>query len=170
MKRLPGSVGVITCMDSRVNLESIGIPQFGTNGESESPVRIIRTIGAMPEARSLVIGMFLAGIRELAVVMHTDCGCCLAFSKVDTIIDNLKTRLSAEKFKQFRSEIGEPLRENLIGWLKAFEDPRQAILSEIRALKKLSYVPDDFIIHGLLYELETGAIEIVVNGHHLDLT
>src|SRR5215218_9604208 len=43
VKRTPGSVGVITCMDPRVNLEAIGIPQFGANGESASPVRIVRS-------------------------------------------------------------------------------------------------------------------------------
>src|SRR6185436_6732436 len=89
VKRTPGSVGVITCMDPRVNLEAIGIPQFGANGESESSVRIVRSIGAMSESRSLVIGTCLAGIREFAVLMHTDCGCCLAFSKIDTVIENL---------------------------------------------------------------------------------
>lgn len=132
IKRTPGSVGVITCMDPRVNLEAIGVPQFAESGELDSPVRIIRSIGAIPEARSLVIGTFLAGIREFAILMHTDCGCCLAFSKVDTIIENLKKRLTPEKLAAFRSDIGEPFRENLITWLKAFEDPRSAVRNEIR--------------------------------------
>ena len=101
--RTPGSFGVITCMDPRVNLEAIGIPQFEVKGECNSSVRIVRSIGAMPEARSLVIGMFLAGIREFAVLMHTDCGCCLAYSKVDTIIDNLRKSLSPQNFERFQS-------------------------------------------------------------------
>ena len=165
VKRTPGSVGVITCMDPRVNLEAIGIPQFGTNGESESPVRIVRSIGAMSESRSLVIGTFLAGIREFAILMHTDCGCCLAFSKVDIIIENLRKRLSPPKFEQFQAEVGEPFRENLIRWLKAFEDPREAVRDEIAAMRKLSYVPDDVMFHGLLYDLGSGAVEVVVNGY-----
>lgn len=165
VKRTPGSVGVITCMDQRVNLEAIGIPQFGANGESESSVRIIRNIGAMSESRSLVIGTFLAGIQEFAVLMHTDCGCCLAFSKVDTIIENLRKRLSPPKLEQFYAEVGEPFRENLMRWLKVFEDPREAVREEIAAMRKLSYVPDDVVIHGLLYDLGSGAVEVIVNGY-----
>ena len=165
VQRTPGSVGVITCMDPRVNLEAIGIPQFGLNGESDSPIRVVRTIGAMPEARSLIIGTFLAGIREFVVLMHTDCGCCLAFSKVDTIIENLKRRLSPSKFERFHADIGDPFRENLIKWLKAFEDPRQAVREEIDNLRTLSFVPDDVVFHGLLYNLDSGKVEVVVNGY-----
>jgi carbonic anhydrase len=165
VNRSPGSVGVITCIDPRVNLEAIGIPQFGPTSESDSPVRIVRSIGAMPEGRSLVIGMFLAGIREFAVLMHTDCGCCLAFTKIDTIIENLRKRLSRPKLAQFQAEVGEPFRDNLIKWLKAFEDPREAVSREIAALRKLPYVPDDVIFHGLLYDLGSGAVEVVVNGY-----
>ena len=119
----------------------------------------------MPEARSLVIGMFLAGIREFAVLMHTDCGCCLAYSKVDTIIENLRRSLSPQKLERFQSEVGSPFRESLIAWLKAFEDPRDAVRNEISTLQGLSYVPDGVIFHGLLYDLETGAVEVVVNGY-----
>lgn len=165
VQRTPGLFGVITCMDPRVNLEAIGIPQFGVKGEGRSSVRIVRSIGAMPEARSLVIGMFLAGIREFAVLMHTDCGCCLAYSKVDAIIENLRKRLSKRKFEQFQAEVGLPFREKLIAWLKAFENPRDAVRNEISLLKELSFVPDDVIFHGLVYHLETGAVEVVVNGY-----
>ena len=166
IKRTPGSVAVITCMDPRVNLEAIGISQFGPNGESDSPVRVIRTIGAMPEARSFVIGTFLAGIREFAILMHTDCGCCLAHAKIDVIMENLRKNLSLAKFEQFKTEVGEPFRENLISWLKAFEDPRAAVQAEIKNLKSLSFMPEDVIFHGLLYELESGKVEVVVNGYN----
>src|SRR5262245_6309319 len=108
INRSPGSVAVITCMDPRVNLEAIGISPFGPNGDSDSPVRIIRTIGGMPEARSVVIGTFLAGIREFAILMHTDCGCCLAHAKIDVIMENMRKRLSLAKFEQFKTEVGEP--------------------------------------------------------------
>jgi carbonic anhydrase len=152
-------------MDPRVNLEAIGIPQFGLKGEGHSSIRIVRSIGAMSEARSLVIAMFLAGIREFAVLMHTDCGCCLAYSKADTIIDNLLKRLSARKFERFQDEVRLPFRDNLIAWLKAFENLRDAVRKEISSFKELSFVPDDVIFHGLVYHLETGAVEVVVNGY-----
>jgi carbonic anhydrase len=68
--RTPGPA-VITCMDPRVNLEAIGIPGFAKDGSNSSPVRVIRTLGAMADNRSLIVGIFLAGFREIVVLMHT---------------------------------------------------------------------------------------------------
>lgn len=101
VERMPSSVAVITCMDPRVNLEAIGILPFSETGRGCSAVRVMRTIGAMADPRSLVVGIFLAGVRELAVVMHTDCGCCHAFYKIDVIVDNLQNNLTADQFQQF---------------------------------------------------------------------
>ena len=70
VQRTPGALAVITCMDPRINLEAIGIPGFTQHGSGTSSVRIIRSIGAMAEPRSLVIGIFLAGIREVVVLMR----------------------------------------------------------------------------------------------------
>jgi carbonic anhydrase len=165
VQRTPGSVAVITCMDPRVNLEAIGIPGFTHQGEGPSSVRVIRTIGAMAEPRSLVIGIFLAGIREIALVMHTDCGCCLAFSQIDRIIDNMQKHLTLSQWQEFKHTVGEPFRENLRAWLKAFEDPRVALTREIAMLKALPFMPQNVIVHGLLYELVSGNIEVVLNGY-----
>lgn len=165
VQRTPSSVGVITCMDPRVNLAAIGIPCFTETGENGSSVRVMRTIGAMAEPRSLIIGIFLAGIRELAIVMHTDCGCCLAFSKIDLIVSNLQNNLASAQLREFKNTIGEPFRENLRVWLKAFEDPRVAVRQEIAAIRLYPFVPKQLIIHGLLYELASGNIEVVVNGY-----
>src|SRR5215475_13384121 len=99
VQRTPGSVAVITCMDPRVNLEAMGIPGFTEAGEGQSSVRVIRTAGAMAEPRSLVIGIFLAGIQEIALVIHTDCGCCLAFSRIDSIIENMQKHLTPSQWQ-----------------------------------------------------------------------
>ena len=152
-------------MDPRVNLEAIGLPCFSEKGEGGSSIRVIRTIGAMAEPRSLMIGIFLAGIRELVIVMHTDCGCCLAFSKIDVIVSNMQNSLSPSQFQDFKNTIGEPFRENLRVWLKVFEDPRDAVKKEIVAIKSYPFIPQQLIIHGLLYELASGKIEVIVNGY-----
>ena len=163
--RAPGTVGVITCIDPRVNLEAIGMPRGTDAGDSSSSVRVIRTIGAMAEPRSLVVGIFLAGIRELAIVMHTDCGCCLAFTKINVIVSNLQNSLSSAQFQEFKNTIGEPFVENLRVWLKAFEDPREAVKHEIAIIRSYPFIPQQLIIHGLLYELASGNVEVVVNGY-----
>ncbi|PON18034.1 hypothetical protein C2W62_10060 [Candidatus Entotheonella serta] len=76
-------------MDPRVNLEAIGIPGFDSTGEGTSTVRIIRTLGGVADDRSLLVGIFLARIQEVTLVMHTDCGECLAYTNIDVIADNL---------------------------------------------------------------------------------
>lgn len=164
-KRAPETLAIITCMDPRINLESVGIPVFSPDGEGHSDVRIIRSIGAMAEPRSLVVGMFLAGIREFVVLMHTDCGCCLAHAKIDTIIENMQRRLETTQFQSFRNHIGEPFRTNLMEWLKVFEDPREAVQREIADIRTQPYVPEDILLHGLLYDTVTGAVDVVVNGY-----
>ncbi len=163
--RAPCPYAVVTCMDPRVNLEALGVPGFTAAGAARSQVRVIRTIGAMSEARSLVIGIFLADFKEVALVVHSDCGCCLAHSKIDKIIEAMDARLEPRQFAAMRSRVGEPFRAKLLAWLKAFEDPREAVQREIADLKAEPFMPADLVLHGLVYELATGKLEVVVDGY-----
>ncbi len=163
-KRTPGSKAVITCMDPRVNLEAVGIQQFLHNGEGSSSIRIIRTIGGMVEERSLIIGCFLAGINEIAVLMHTDCGCSLAFDKIDIIIENMTKTIERKQLDQYREVIGEPFQEKLMKRLKVFQDPYQAVRDEVSHIKSLPYAPQHLVVHGLVYDLESGRLNVEVNG------
>jgi len=163
-RRTPGQA-IITCMDPRINLEAIGIAQFDENGASDSSVRVIRTLGAMADYRSLIVGIYLAGFREIVLLMHTDCGCALAYKKVDTIINNMHSRLSPTSLENFHAEIGEPFEDNLRDYLKAFQNPHDAVKEEITRIQSLSFIPDDLILHGLVYDLHSGKVDLVVNGY-----
>ena len=165
VERAPCPYAVVTCMDPRMNLDCIGVPPFTDAGEARSQVRIIRTIGGMSENRSLVIGIFLAGIKELAIVMHTDCGCCLAYSRIVTIIDNMANNLNERQLARLRTEIGEPFEERLAAWLKAFPDPREAVRKEVDFVRSLPFVPEKMPVHGIVYELSSAKIEVVVDGY-----
>ena len=155
---------LITCMDPRVNPEAAGIKPFGQTGESYSNIRIIRTIGAVHEVRSLVIGIHLAGFKEVAVLMHTDCGLFLAFHNAEKILGNMRASLSEEQLNEVKGLIGELSCENLINWLNAFQDPYEAVEREVLSMKKSPFVPESLILHGLVYDLSSGRIDIVVNG------
>lgn len=162
--RQPDPLAIITCMDPRVNLEALGIQQFSADGGGHSAVRIIRTIGGIADERSLIIGLFLAGICELVVLMHTDCGCCLAHSKIDTILENIQGALTPNQLKSVQQKIGTPFHENLQAHLKTFENPIAAVKQEVKRLKQLPFIPESVIIHGLVYDVGTGKIEVVVSG------
>jgi carbonic anhydrase len=164
-QRSPGAVAVITCMDPRVNLEAIGIPPFTSEGEGNNTTRIIRTIGAMAEERSLFIGIFLAGISEIAVLMHTDCGCCAAYDKMDVIVERLHQHVEPSRLQHFKDQLGEPFIERLRTWLKAFSDPYKAVRQEVEAIKAMPFAPRQLVVHGLVYNLATGGVDVVVNGY-----
>ena len=164
-QRQPYPYGIVTCMDPRVNLAAVGVHPFQLTGEIQSQVRIIRTLGGIADRRSLAVGIHLAGLKELAVVMHTDCGCSLAYAKVDTILENMKANLRTEKWREFKEMIGEPLRDNLRTWLQAFQDPRDAVKKEVATIKSYPFVPESLIVHGLIYDLASGNIDVVINGY-----
>ncbi len=163
--RSPGRFALITCMDPRINLTALGIEPFAPDGAGVSEVRVIRTIGAMAEDRSLIVGIHLAGIREIAWVMHTDCGNCLVKAKIDKVVESLSTRIDQADYSDFRASIGEPFPDKLIEHLKAFDDPRQAVRQEVDRVRRKPFVPNDMVLHGLVYELETGRLEVVVDGY-----
>ena len=156
---------IITCMDPRVNLESVGIQPFTPNGKLRSQIRVIRTIGGMHEIRSLAVGIHLAGFKEIAVIMHTDCGCSLAYHNIDKVIENMEVNLGQVKLKGVKNIIEEPFRENLLEWLHAFQNPREAVKKEVVDIKNSPFVPDKMIIHGLVYDLSSGRTEVAVNGY-----
>ncbi len=163
--RTPGRAALITCMDPRVNPEALGIDPFGSRGQGSSDVRIIRTIGGMAEDRSLIVGIHLAGIKEFAVVMHTDCGNCLAKQRIDKIADGLQATMAPEDFESFRDRLGDAWPASLTRYLKAFDDPREAVRQEVEAIRDNRFVPKDVIVHGLLYTLYTASLEVIVNGY-----
>jgi carbonic anhydrase len=165
VQRQPCPYAIITCMDPRVNLEAFGIPPFAADGAARSQVRVIRTIGAMSDSRSLIIGIHMAGFKEIALIGHTDCGGGLAFERIDTIVNHMQNTLRDDQWRHLQEDIGEPFRANLMKMLKVFQDPREAVKAEIQLLRQQPFIPDELILHGLLYELATGRLEVVVDGY-----
>ena len=75
-------------------------------GSTTSTVRVIRTIGGMAEERSLLVGIFLADISEIVLLMHTDCGCCLAYNNIDVIISRMARAFACNKREPLQSGAG----------------------------------------------------------------
>lgn len=161
--RAPGTA-VVTCMDPRVNLEAVGIPAFGEDGSGASTTRIIRTLGGRAEARSLLAAVYLAGVSETAVLMHTDCGCCLAEANIGVIAERLQGRLGGERLRAFKARLGSPFERGLLEYLQTFSDPYRAVAEEVATIRDLPFMPGDVVVHGLVYTLKTGRVEVVVDG------
>ncbi len=163
--RRPGRFGLVTCMDPRLNPAVLGLDGFGPDGAGGGDVRVIRTIGGMADDRSLIVCIHLAGIREFAFITHTDCGNCLAKARIDAISDSLRATMSADDHKAFADAIGGDDPARLVAHLKAFDDPRVAVEQEIDSVRRKPFVPADVILHGLVYDLATATLDLVVDGY-----
>jgi carbonic anhydrase len=158
-QRGPGHRAVITCMDSRINLAAIGMPGF----DDDPQVRIIRTLGAQVEPYALLVGIFLAGFREILVLGHTDCGCAMAHHSIATIQERMAEELEPDRLATFIDSVGSG-EADLQAWLRTFEDPRAGVTREVAYIASLPFVPSQVIVHGMIYDVDTGSVELVVDG------
>jgi len=159
---LPGQRVLITCMDPRINLEAVGARP---KKEGEEVERIVLTRGGVPDMPSLFVLLYLAKMKEFAFMTHTDCGLTKINKDPQRAISGMKERLREEGFKRARALIGEPLEQKILNWLGTFEDPREEVKRRVENFKNHPLVPPDVIAHGLLLDLATGKVEVVVNGY-----
>ena len=80
---------------------------------------------------------------HLIVLHHTDCG-------ITRLVSN--TALMADYFDVPVAELPA----------KAIEDPRAAVASDIAMLRAIPDVPSALVVSGLVYDTETGLIDVVV--------
>jgi carbonic anhydrase len=114
---------------------------------------------------SLFVLLYLANMKEFAFMTHTDCGLTKIQKDPQRAVARMKERLGEEGFKRAKALIGEPLEQKILAWLGAFEDPREEVKRRVENFKNHPLVPADVIAHGLLLDLATGKVEIVVNGY-----
>jgi carbonic anhydrase len=159
---LPGQRALITCMDPRINLEAVGARP---KKEGEEVERIVLTRGGVPDMPSLFVLLYVAKMKEFAFMTHTDCGLTKIHKDPQRAINGMKERLGEEGFKRAKALIGEPLEQKILSWLDTFEDPREEVKKRVENFKHHPLVPKDVIAHGLLLDLATGKVEVVVNGY-----
>ena len=83
------------------------------------------------------------GPFHLIVLQHTDCGI---------------TRLTGDPalLAQFFQVSEGALEEKAVG------DPRTAVAVDVQALRQVQALPGEWIVSGLVYDVETGKVEVVV--------
>lgn len=140
---------IIGCADMRVDPAQV----FGiTPGEAV----IIRNIGGRVTPGLLeelgllgrigeVAGAIPGGGREfhLIVLHHTDCG------STRLVRD---PAMLAHYFQIPESEVES----------KSVRDPRKAVAIDVAALRAIPALPDEWLISGLVYDVSTGLVEVVV--------
>lgn len=133
-------VAIVTCMDSRLHVA----PALGL---ALGDAHILRNAGGRVTEdmlRSLVISQQQLGTREIVVLHHTDCG-AQTFQNKD-FQEHLKRELGVDvSDKDFLP----------------FQDIDESVREDMRLLKDSSLIPDDVVISGAVYDVDTGRMIVV---------
>ena len=128
-------VTIVTCMDSRLHVA----PALGL---ALGDAHILRNAGGRVTEdmiRSLVISQQQMGTREIVVLHHTDCG-AQTFNNED-FQEHLKRELGVDvSGKDFLP----------------FQDVEESVREDMRLLRECPLIPDDVIISGAVYDVDTG--------------
>lgn len=153
---------IVTCMDCRlVNLFETAL------GLERGDVLELRTAGATISEdqrsgsssdliRSLAGGIYLLGVSEVIVIGHTHCG--LAQRNPEKLIASMQA--NGVDPQRLIAEQGLKDVDGLLRWLGVFEDLHlnvQAVVNSIRTSPFLPRIP----VHGLVIDIETGALTVV---------
>ena len=152
---------VVTCMDSRINLEAIGIPAFAADGGNDSRVAIIRTAGARCPERSLFLALFKANVDEILVLGHTECALVAAHTEITSIIEVLQARVDGRDLDSFLERIGASSDEDVRRWLGTIPGSVEGVLAQIEVIRSLPFVPQEIAVHGFVYDVDTGEVHPV---------
>lgn len=128
-------VTIVTCMDSRLHVA----PALGL---ALGDAHILRNAGGRVTddmIRSLVISQQQMGTREIVVLHHTDCG-AQTFNNED-FQEHLKRELGVDvSGKDFLP----------------FQDVEESVREDMKLLRECPLIPDDVIISGAVYDVDTG--------------
>ncbi|MGT2929217.1 beta-class carbonic anhydrase [Streptococcus dentasini] len=133
-------VAVITCMDARLHVA----PALGL---ALGDAHILRNAGGRvteDTIRSLVISEQLLGTHEIVVLHHTDCG-MLTF-KNDELADLVESKLNQNVHDHD---------------FRPFDDLETSVREDVNLLRDSPLIPDDIIISGAIYDVDSGRISAV---------
>lgn len=133
-------VAIITCMDSRLHVaQALGL--------ALGDAHILRNAGGRVTEdmiRSLVISQQQLGTREIIVIHHTDCGA--------------QTFTNEGFAQQLKADLGVDVEgQDFL----PFTDVEDSVREDIQRLKASPLIPDDIIISGAVYDVDTGRMQRV---------
>lgn len=147
-------IAALTCIDPRLNPL---VPEvFGINEEDFIWLRNAGNIITSPLSstlRSLALACALKGAKEIAIVGHTDCK--VRQTTVMELTDRLK-KLGLDRVH---------LPENLTEFFGLFASERQNVIKGAEIVRRSPIISPKIPVHGLLLDIQTGALEWLVNGY-----
>src|SRR2546421_8936229 len=150
---------IITCMDCRLvqmfedalGLERGDVLELRTAGATISEPE--REGGASDLIRSLAGGIYLLGVREVAVIGHTNCGLAHADPKA---LEASMQALGVDPNQLIKQEgLGD--MQGLVRWLGAFRDVHVNVCEVVKVIRNSPYLPK-IPVHGLVINIESGKL------------
>lgn len=134
-------VAIVTCMDSRLHVaQALGL--------ALGDAHILRNAGGRVTEdmiRSLVISQQQMGTREIVVLHHTDCGA--------------QTFTNEGFARQLRDSLGVEVGDRDF---LPFTDVEASVREDMAILRQSPLIPDDVVINGAVYDVDTGRMTPVV--------
>ena len=133
-------VAIVTCKDSRLHVA----PALGL---ALGDAHILRNAGGRVTddvIRSLVISEQQLGTSEIVVLHHTDCGA--------------QTFTNAEFTEQLKRDLAVDAGDQDF---LPFTDIEESVREDIALLKNSPLIPEDIIISGAIYDVDTGRVREV---------
>lgn len=134
-------VAIVTCMDSRLHVaQALGL--------ALGDAHILRNAGGRVTEdmiRSLVISQQQMGTREIVVLHHTDCGA--------------QTFTNEGFARQLRDSLGVEVGDRDF---LPFTDVEASVREDMAILRQSPLIPDDVVINGAVYDVDTGRMTPVM--------
>lgn len=158
-------MAVVTCMDCRLvqmfeqalGLERGDVLELRTAGATISKPE--RADGANDLIRSLAGGIYLLGVREVAVIGHTQCG--LAHANPTALTASMQALGVDPQALIEKEKLGNV--QGLMNWLGAFDDVHINVKEVVNVIRDSPYLPK-IPVHGLVIDINTGELEMVDRG------
>jgi len=150
-------LAIFTCMDTR--LVEFLEPAMGIK---RGEVKVIKNAGNSitgsfaSTIRSLVVAIFELNVKEIMVIGHLDCGITHCTAK--NIIEKMLSRgISLDAIRMVETELEL--------WLDQFQNPLDNVKSVVYKIRCNPLIPKDIPIHGLIFNPNTGAIDVIIDGY-----
>ncbi len=108
--------------------------------------------------RSIVVAIYELHADEIFVIGHEGCGMS------NTSSSRIKEKMIEEGIQPETLKILEYAGIDLDEWLHGFDCVRDSIRKSVSMIKNHPLIPKHILIHGLLMNPDTGAVEVLVNG------
>lgn len=142
---------IVTCMDTRL----VGFLEPAM-GLGRGDAKIIKNAGnriTQDTLRSLVVAIYSLGAEEIIVVGHTNCG------MANVNFEKLKETM---KLRGINREVIESLK--LEEWIGAIEDEEKNVIEGVKTIKSFEAIPKDVPVHGLIIDVNSGKLKVLVRG------